>query len=74
MEGDTVTSTSKADDYVWEQMPVHVARGLSPEQVCAYRLADNATRGLSEWNYELLPDVVEALQAILDQENEETGQ
>jgi len=37
------------------QVPVHVAKGLSPEQVRAYRLADNATRDLSEWDYELLP-------------------
>jgi len=29
------------------QVPVHVAKGLSPEQVRAYRLADNATRDLS---------------------------
>jgi len=36
-------------------VPVHVARGLSPEQIRAYRLADNATRDLSEWDYELLP-------------------
>jgi len=26
-----------------EKVPVHVARGLSPEQIRAYRLADNAT-------------------------------
>jgi len=38
-----------------EKVPVHVAQGLSPEQVRAYRLADNATRDLSEWDYELLP-------------------
>ena len=38
-----------------EKVPVHVARGLTPEQVRAYRLADNATRDLSEWNYDLLP-------------------
>jgi len=38
-----------------EKVPVHVARGLTPEQVRAYRLADNATRDRSEWDYELLP-------------------
>ncbi|MFO7956307.1 MAG: DNA modification methylase [Candidatus Brocadiia bacterium] len=38
-----------------EKVPVHVAEGLTPEQVRAYRLADNATRDLSEWDYELLP-------------------
>ncbi|MGD2175613.1 MAG: DNA methyltransferase [Candidatus Brocadiaceae bacterium] len=38
-----------------EKVPVHVAEGLTPEQVRAYRLADNAARDLSEWDYELLP-------------------
>jgi len=37
------------------KVPVHVARGLTPEQVRAYRLADNATRDRSEWDFELLP-------------------
>ncbi|MCK4298981.1 MAG: DNA modification methylase, partial [Planctomycetes bacterium] len=44
------------------QVPVHVARGLSPEQVKAYRLADNATRDLSDWDFELLPIELGALQ------------
>lgn len=38
-----------------ETVPVHVAKGLSPEQVKAYRLADNKTAELAEWDYELLP-------------------
>jgi len=38
-----------------EKVPVHVARDLSPEQVKAYRIADNKTAELAEWNYELLP-------------------
>jgi len=38
-----------------KEVPVHVAKGLSSEQVRAYRLADNATRDLSEWDYDLLP-------------------
>ncbi len=44
-----------------DEVPVHVVRGLSPEQVRAYRLADNATRDLSEWDYELLPIELGAL-------------
>jgi len=44
-----------------KKVPVHVARGLSPEQIRAYRLADNATRDLSEWDYELLPIELGAL-------------
>jgi len=38
-----------------ESVPVHVAEGLTPEQVRAYRLADNATADLAAWDYELLP-------------------
>jgi len=37
------------------KVPVHVARDLTPEQAKAYRLADNQTNTLAEWNYELLP-------------------
>jgi DNA modification methylase len=36
------------------QVPVHVARGLSPAQIKAYRIADNQTADLSEWDYERL--------------------
>jgi len=35
--------------------PVHVARDLSPEQVRAYRLADNRLAELAEWDRDLLP-------------------
>ena len=38
-----------------EKVPVHVATDLSPEKIRAYRLADNATNDLAEWDYELLP-------------------
>ena len=38
-----------------EKVPVHVAKGLSPEQIKAYRIADNKTSEIAEWNYELLP-------------------
>jgi DNA modification methylase len=37
------------------KVPVHVAKDLSPEQAKAYRIADNKTAELAEWNYELLP-------------------
>ncbi len=37
------------------QVPVHVARDLTPEQIRAYRIADNKTAELAEWNLELLP-------------------
>jgi hypothetical protein len=38
-----------------KQVPVHVARDLPPEKVKAYRIADNQTATLAEWNYDLLP-------------------
>ncbi|MCK4342675.1 MAG: chromosome partitioning protein ParB [Phycisphaerae bacterium] len=38
-----------------ETVPVHVARDLTPEQIRAYRIADNKTAELAEWNLELLP-------------------
>jgi DNA modification methylase len=34
---------------------VHVVKGLTPEQIKAYRIADNKTSEIAEWNYELLP-------------------
>jgi len=38
-----------------EKVPVHVAKGLTPAQVKAYRLADNRTGEIAEWDYDLLP-------------------
>jgi site-specific DNA-methyltransferase (adenine-specific) len=38
-----------------ETVPVHVAKGLTPEQVKAYRIADNKTGEIAEWDYDLLP-------------------
>lgn len=38
-----------------DKVPVHVARDLTPEQIRAYRIADNKTAELAEWNLELLP-------------------
>ncbi len=37
------------------EVPVHVARDLTPEQIRAYRIADNKTAELAEWNLDLLP-------------------
>ncbi len=38
-----------------EKVPVHTAKDLTPEQIKAYRIADNKTGELAEWNYDLLP-------------------
>src|SRR5690606_31153872 len=37
------------------KVPVHVATDLTPEQARAYRVADNQTNTLSEFDMELLP-------------------
>lgn len=36
------------------EVPVHIAEGLSPEQIKAYRIADNRITQESEWDDELL--------------------
>src|SRR5215470_5152910 len=45
-------------------VPVHVAVGLSPAQAKAYRLADNQTARLSEWDYDRLPLELAELQGM----------
>ncbi len=37
------------------EVPVHVAHDLTPEQAKAYRLADNQTATIAEWDMDLLP-------------------
>ena len=44
-----------------ERVPVVVASHLTPDQVRAYRIADNRTAELAEWDYDLLPIEIEAL-------------
>ena len=45
-----------------ERVPVHVACDLTPEQIRAYRIADNKTAELAEWNLDLLPLELAGLQ------------
>src|SRR5712692_5587544 len=47
-----------------KKFPVHVAKGLSPAQVKAYRLADNQTATLSQFDYALLPIELAELQGM----------
>ena len=47
-----------------DKVPVHIATGLSPEQVKAYRIADNKSGELAEWNFELLPLELFGLQEV----------
>ena len=44
-----------------ETVPVHVAKGLTPQQVKAYRIADNRVNQDSEWDMDLLKLELEEL-------------
>jgi len=43
------------------KVPVHVAADLTPEQARAYRIADNKTGEIAEWDFDLLPIELAAL-------------
>src|SRR5262245_37900476 len=47
-----------------EEVPVHVAVGLSPAQAKAYRIADNQTATLSTWDDDKLPIELAQLQEL----------
>jgi DNA modification methylase len=47
-----------------KEVPVHVARGLMPAQVKAYRIADNRTAELADWNNQLLMKELTELQQM----------
>lgn len=47
-----------------EEVPVHVATDLTPEQIKAYRIADNKTADLAVWDLELLPIELAELQGM----------
>lgn len=44
-----------------KDVPVHVVTDLTPEQIKAYRIADNSTRDLSDWDDALLLDEISAI-------------
>ncbi|TWU39349.1 DNA modification methylase [Novipirellula artificiosorum] len=44
------------------EVPVHVAKDMEPEAVRAYRIADNRTGENAEWDFDLLPLEMGALQ------------
>jgi DNA modification methylase len=48
----------------WEEVPVHVAAGLTPAQAKAYRIADNQTATLSAWDDDKLPLELAQLQEM----------
>jgi DNA modification methylase len=47
-----------------KKVPVHLAKGLTPAQAKAYRIADNQTATMSSWNEDLLPIELAALQEM----------
>ena len=47
-----------------DKVPVHVAKGLSPAQIKAYRLADNQTASLSQWQNDKLAMELAQLQQM----------
>ena len=47
-----------------KKVPVHLARGLTPAQARAYRIADNQTSTLSRWDDDKLPLELLELQGI----------
>jgi DNA modification methylase len=56
------TSYKAAQQLGLAEIPVHVAKELTPQQIQAYRIADNKTAEIAEWNYELLPLELQELQ------------
>ncbi len=62
------------------QVPVHVARELTPAQAKAYRIADNQTATIAEWDTDLLPVEIAGLDdmgfdiALLGFSDEELGE
>jgi DNA modification methylase len=47
-----------------KEVPIHVAKGLTPAQLKAYRIADNQSATLSHWNDEILPIELADLQKM----------
>lgn len=59
VDGDSVivcghTRWKAAQKLGLDKAPIHVAQDLTPEQIRAYRIADNKSAELAEWNMELL--------------------
>lgn len=55
-----------------DTVPVHIATGLSEQQIKAYRLADNRVAQDSNWDYDLLPleleEIGDAFTGFTDEE------
>lgn len=49
-----------------EKVPCVIASDLTEEQAAAFRLADNKTAELAEWDYKLLDEELEKLQGVIN--------
>ena len=47
-----------------ENVPVHVARGMTPENIRAYRIADNKLGELADWDESRLAEELRELEAL----------
>jgi DNA modification methylase len=45
-----------------DEVPVHIANGLTPAQLRAYRITDNKTAEIADWDYDLLVQEIAQLQ------------
>lgn len=64
----------KAAEYLgWDQVPVHVATDLTPEEITALRIADNRTGEESTWDEALLADELTKLDDYFPNLDEWTG-
>jgi ParB/RepB/Spo0J family partition protein len=55
------------------EVPVHIADNLTPEQIRAYRLADNRLAEEADWDFAILKQEFSALQEISDLDLSITG-
>ncbi len=58
------TRTKGAKMLGLDEVPCIIATDLTPEQIQAYRIADNKTGEIAEWNYDLLPFEIKDLQEL----------
>lgn len=47
-----------------EKVPVHVAKDMTPDQIRAYRIADNKTNEYADWNFDALSGELGLLQEV----------
>lgn len=58
------TRLKAAERLGWETAPVVIAEDLTEEEARAYRLADNKTAELADWNFQLLDEELAGINEI----------